>query len=359
MRLTDLMLPKLAAPEKGAKVYADDTLEGFGVRVSQGGTRAYVLTYGADRRRVTIGRVGIITLAQARAEAKRILAEHILGKRQPGRVKAADALERFLEAKKEKNRPRSVQEASWILKAHFKSLWNKPLDEITHDDVLRVTERLVKQGKPSAANHATVAIKTFFRWCVTQRRYLPHSPLEGLQLPAKTESRDRVLTAAELKAIWQACGDDTYSKIVKVLMLTGLRRSEATHARLEDDLVVIAAAYSKNKQEHVVPVPALAAICLATPLSWSGWSKAKAALDKRIQGHFKWHLHDLRRTHATTLASLGVLPHIIEALHNRKTIVAGTSAVYNRYSYLPEMRQAVAKYETTMLTVLGLGTKPT
>jgi integrase len=176
-----------------------------------------------------------------------------------------------------------------------------------------------------------------------------------MQLPAMTESRDRVLTTDELKAIWAACGDDTYSKIIKVLMLTGLRRSEATHARLEGDLVVVPAAYSKNKREHVIPVPALASNCLATPLSWAGWSKGKVALDKRIQGHFEWHLHDLRRTHATTLASLQVAPHIIEALHNRKTIIAGTSAIYNRYTYLNEMRHAVAKYEEYMLRILPPG----
>jgi integrase len=351
MRLTDLTLKTLAAPDKGAKVYADDTLEGFGVRVSQGGTRAYVLTYGADRRRVTIGRVGIITLAQARAEAKRILAERTLGKLQPARLKAADALERFLEAKAEKNRARSVQETTWLLKKHFKSLWAMNLADITSDDVTRVVSKLAKTH-PSAANHATTAIKTFFRWCVTQRKYLTHSPIEGLQLPATTSSRERVLTIPELQAIWQACGDDTYSKIVKVLMLTGLRRSEATHARLEGDLVVVPAAYSKNKQEHVVPVPLEAQNCLSEPLSWSGWSKGKVALDKRIQGQFEWHLHDLRRTHATTLASLGVLPHIIEALHNRKTIIAGTSAIYNRYTYLNEMRHAVSLFENWFETVI-------
>lgn len=351
MRLTDLTLKTLAAPDRGSKVYADDTLEGFGVRVSQGGTRAYVLTYGADRRRVTLGRVGIITLAEARGQAKRILAEKTLGKLQPGRLRASEALERFLAAKAEKNRARSVQETKWLLEKHFKSLWSKNLADVTSDDVTRVTDKLVKTS-PSAANHATVAIKTFFRWCVTQRKYLTHSPIEGMTLPATTSSRERVLTIPELQAIWKACGDDTYSKIIKVLMLTGLRRSEATHARLEADLVVVPAAYSKNKREHLLPVPPEAQNCLSEPLTWSGWSKGKVALDKRIQGQFEWHLHDLRRTHATTLASLGVLPHIIEALHNRKTIIAGTSAIYNRWSYLPEMKAAVSLFENWFATVI-------
>ena len=62
MRLTDASLKSLKAPEKGAVIYADDALAGFGVRVSQAGTKSYVLTHGVRRQRETIGRVGIITL---------------------------------------------------------------------------------------------------------------------------------------------------------------------------------------------------------------------------------------------------------------------------------------------------------
>jgi hypothetical protein len=46
MRLTDLSIKTLQPPEKGVIVYSDDTLTGFGVRVSQAGTKSYVLTHG-------------------------------------------------------------------------------------------------------------------------------------------------------------------------------------------------------------------------------------------------------------------------------------------------------------------------
>jgi len=345
MRFTDLMLKTLPAPERGSKVYADDTLEGFGVRVSQGGTRAYVLTFGADRRRVTIGRVGVISLQDARSAAKRLLAERTLGKHLPGRVRASDALERFLEAQAEKNRKITVQGTTWLLKKHFKGLWVKNLSDITSDDITRVTDKLMKAGQPSAANHATTAIKTFFRWCVTQRKYLPHSPLEGLQLPARTISRDRVLAPDELKAIWDACEDTAFGTTVKLLILTGCRRTEIRHLTLESDLATLPAEYSKNKQAHTVPLPTLAIPLMAKDRTCSGWSKLKAALDKRCKVE-EWVLHDLRRTYATTHAQLGTPPHIIEALLNHKTgIVSGVAATYNRYQYVDEMRQAVEKYE--------------
>jgi hypothetical protein len=62
-----------------------------------------------------------------------------------------------------------------------------------------------------------------------------------------------------------------------------------------------------------------------------------------------WTLHDLRRTFSTGLASLGVAPHIIERLINHSTgVISGVSATYNRVAYMPEMRQAVEKWDTTL-----------
>ncbi|HEY1615073.1 MAG TPA: Arm DNA-binding domain-containing protein, partial [Rhizomicrobium sp.] len=66
MRLTDLTIKSLAAPVTGQQTYTDDDLPGFGVRVSQGGAKAFVLVYGRARRRATIGRYPTITLQEAR-----------------------------------------------------------------------------------------------------------------------------------------------------------------------------------------------------------------------------------------------------------------------------------------------------
>lgn len=69
------------------------TLGRFGCCVSQGGTWSFLLQFGVNRRLVTIGRYHpeILPLAKARAEAKRILAESILGKSRPHKVTFKDA----------------------------------------------------------------------------------------------------------------------------------------------------------------------------------------------------------------------------------------------------------------------------
>jgi len=86
MRLTDMSIRSLKAPQTGVVVYSDDTLTGFGVRVSQAGTKAFVLTHGVRRQRETIGRVGIIGHAEARKEAKRRLSDYTFGKEKTAAV---------------------------------------------------------------------------------------------------------------------------------------------------------------------------------------------------------------------------------------------------------------------------------
>lgn len=91
MRLTDIRIRSLKIPESGAVVYPDDHVSGFGVRVSEGGTKSFVLTHGPRRQCETIGRVGVLSLHDTRAEAKRRLAEYTLGKARPKIISGVSA----------------------------------------------------------------------------------------------------------------------------------------------------------------------------------------------------------------------------------------------------------------------------
>jgi integrase len=84
-----------------------------------------------------------------------------------------------------------------------------------------------------------------------------------------------------------------------------------------------------------------------TPIS--GFHARKMKLDKKIEERFgriaHWQLHDLRRTFSTGLARLGVLPHVKEALLNHSAAKSDVERIYDRYTYLPEARAAVALWE--------------
>ena len=106
-RLTDRMI-RMAHPLTGQYTISDSLIPGFGVRVSQGGTKSFVVVYGHNRQRTTIGRYPIISLSDARVEAKRILAEHTLGKRRFVFITYQDAIARYLDECRRRNRPRTV-----------------------------------------------------------------------------------------------------------------------------------------------------------------------------------------------------------------------------------------------------------
>jgi integrase len=384
MRLTDIAVRQLPIPEKGQRLYYDDVLPAFGCRVSQGGTRSFFVQHGAERQFTTIGRHPIISLADARGEAKRILAERTLGRTRPKSIPFEDALTEFFAECEQKNRPRTVRDYRRLIGRYFKFA-RKPVSQITHEDIVG---RLPKA--PAERNHALVAIKIFLTWAQKPpRRYIPHNPCEGMT-PTKRPSRKRVLSDAELAKVLRAAieGADSFSRIVGLLVCTGQRRGEVTALQRPwiaeaERTITLPEQITKNKLEHTLPYGQIAAAIIESAPRWNdtdylfparcehvrgkptttfnGFQKAKAEFDERC-GVTKWTLHDLRRTFGTRLAELAVPPHVIERLLNHKMgsissktdgILSAVAEVYNRYQYLPEMREAMNLWEGHLASILA------
>jgi integrase len=387
--LTEITLRALRTPESGQLEYWDKTLAGFGVRVSQGGTRTFTLLYGTPRQRVTIGRYPIISLSDARAEAKRILAENTLGKHRPRSVAWQDAQKAFLtecaERVKERDlKDRTVSDYTRLLNKHF-TFGRRQLSDITADDIARRIERIT--DAPSERNHALVAAKVFLRWAQKPpRRYITHNPCEGM-VPTKRPSRKRVLTDAELSAVYRTAlkGNDAFSHIIALLILTGQRRGEIGALRREwinpkERTITLPDFITKNGVQHTFPYghqaaailklipdqgeylfPASRAHVRGKPTTtFNGWPKHKEMFDKSC-GVSDWTLHDLRRTFATNLAGLKVPPHIVERLLNHKFgsiqnqtdgIVSAVADVYYRHLYMDEMCSAIVRWEKRLNTLV-------
>jgi hypothetical protein len=108
---------------------------------------------------------------------------------------------------------------------------------------------------------------------------------------------------------------------------------------------------------------------------FGGWSKAKAALDDRIcdareyeaKGAPKtptddvhsmaaWTVHDIRRSVATHMAELGVLPHVIEAVMNHVSgHKAGVAGTYNHARYERETTAALLCWADHLRTLIESG----
>jgi hypothetical protein len=77
---------------------------------------------------------------------------------------------------------------------------------------------------------------------------------------------------------------------------------------------------------------------------FNDWDSAKARLDQRLP-IAEWHVHDLRRTTATELGELGVLPHVIEqALNHVSGAKAGVAGVYNRSKMIDAVREGLQRW---------------
>jgi integrase len=377
MSLTEIILKSLKPPKGGQKFYADQIVKGFGVRVSQGGTKTFVLVHGPRRERVTIGRFPLISLAEARAEAKRRLAEITLGKARPRTISFEDARDKFFAACDAKNRARTVQDYRRLLK-HF-PFGRTQLSQISRRDLSDRLDRLKKT--PSEANHALVAAKVFFRWAERQG-YLDANPCGALRAKQSTASRERTLSDVELFNVLSLARTEAYpfGPIVCLLVLTGQRRGEIAALRWtwidkRAKTITFPPEITKNRRSHTLPYGALVAEILAElpefddllfpasrthvrgkPTSvFNGWPKAKAAFDAKLDCVSPYTLHDLRRTFSSQLAALGTPIHVTEKLLNHVSgTLSGVAGIYNRYSYAAEMHAAVDTYETHLKKLLNL-----
>ena len=375
--LTDLTVRNLKSPQKGQVTYWDKGLKGFGVRVSQGGTKTWVVMYGPDRKRVSIGRYDVVGLADARAEAKILLAEYTLHKVRPTSMAFDDAKEEYLDICDRKNRPRTTRDYERFLDTYYK-YGRRNIADITSREIVLKLNKL--NDRPSEKYHAYAVGRSFFRWCVGQS-IIERSPMANIPVPTTQQSRARVLTEDEIRAVINSAitCSSPFHRIVALLVCTGQRRGEIASLQwdwIKDGVIEFPPSATKNKRAHAIPYgPVVEHVVDGTPrfdqckyvfpaarhvsdktTVFNGWSKAKASFDKEC-GISDWTLHDLRRTYSSNMARLGVSQVVVEKLLNH--VSQGTQSpiaqVYNRYSYISEMRDAVLQWEKYLVNLLEPG----
>lgn len=356
----------------------DTVLQGFGIRVSPSGRKVWfvVVRPGGHPKRVSIGTYPAISLADAREAAGKIIREVQLGVFEPAPRAAiptlGETIPLFIQMyAKPKNR-------GW--KAHervlhkFEALFNRPLNEIKRNEVARALDVLIGSGMTGGANRALAAIKKLMSWAL-DRGMIEVNPIAGLKPPAKEQSRDRVLSDTELAALMRAAEVEGYpfGNLFKLLAFTAQRRGEVSDMRWSEidfgrNIWTIPAARSKNGQAHDVPLASeVIAIIRSAPRFLgsdyvfsttgkspiSGFGRVKDRLNHAV-GATDWRTHDLRRTAASGMARLGIAPHVVEkVLNHRSGIISGVAAVYNRYGYDKEKRDALVAWADHLTKLLS------
>src|SRR5450759_2932502 len=385
VKLTKSVIDALPTPSKDI-VHWDTGCPGFGVKVTPKGRKVFVVLYrtagaGSRLRKYTIGPYGRVTLNQARVTAQKVFASNLDGrdlaaeKKDSRRRMVADRVDDLLEAyiAQHISQNRSAPEISRMLRREVGSAWgNRSIHEISKHDVIAVVSAIEQRGAPVAANKALKSIKTFFRWCAG-RALLDRSPADGVPLPTKQVTRDRVLSDDELAQVILAARKigGPYGGIVEVLALTGQRREEVARCTWDEIDVKtrtwkLSSDRTKNAKSHEVHLSDQVAAILnrankqgklvfsrSGNIPFQDFSVAKREIDL-LSGVIGWRLHDLRRTCVSGMERLGIAPHVADKILNHQGgTISGVAAVYQRHDFLAERREALEKWAAHVREIIG------
>ena len=382
MRLTNQSAAALNVPEGKAYILVfDDDLAGFGVRVNAGGSRVWVVQYRnalGQSKRETLGRVGVLSATEARRAAIERLARVRLGgdpsaereaEKRRAAITVASQIEAYLTGLEKRTRATGLRESTRYMNKAWAPLHRTPVSAVTR---AQVAERLGEISRTSglyAANRARTTLSAFYTWLI-EEGVTETNPVIGTRKPTPDERRQRVLKSTEITAVLKALPEGDFGRIVRLLLLTAQRRDEVA-AMMWDEVDLAAGLWSmpgertKNGLAHDIPLsrPALTFLTEAPRIEgralvfgsgaggFQGFTRAKAALDK-ASGVTGWRLHDLRRTAATGMGELGVLPHVVEAVLNHVSgTKAGVAGVYNYALYNPEKRAALDLWARHLATL--------
>jgi integrase len=345
----------------------DAKLPGFGAR-RQTKCVSYFVKYrlAGVQKFATLGRYpGPITLDEARKKAKAILGQAANGidSVAPKGDSVGAVIDEYLAYAAKSLRPESLRHTQAYLRGHWSMLHRLPIVAVKRRDVARGLAEIEQAHSSIVAARARTALSALFSYAIRQGHELQSNPVVGTSRPATNGDRTRVLSEIEIAAVWRACDDSDFGRIIRLLILTGQRRNEIGMLRWSEvettekgSFIRLPPSRTKNNREHIVPLSPLAATMLPPRLEgrdwvfgngsgFSGYSNPKAVLDER-SGVRSWVIHDCRRSFATLMGEkLGVLPHIIEAVLNHQSgTKAGIVGVYQRSRYLEECRAALSAW---------------
>src|SRR4051812_41577006 len=164
VRLTAATIRDLTLPDGAAdKVFFDEELPGFGLRLRAGGGQSWLVQYaiGGKTRRLTLGSPAVVSLSQAREQAKTLLAKvrrgrDPAGERRLSRVRAVETvgalLPRFLERQRARLRPKSFTESVRHLERQIAELHPLPVAALDRRTVAASLNRVAASSGPAAAN---------------------------------------------------------------------------------------------------------------------------------------------------------------------------------------------------------------
>ena len=407
-RLSEETIKRLPIPDTGSRItyFAGATIQGakaprgFGVRVTAGGARAFILNYRLRGRehRFTIGAWPDWSALKAAREARNLRqrvdrGENPLDDRAPApEIKTVSKVLDDFVARYVRNNERPLRSADHIESAFDRLV--KPrigklgVYEVRRSHIADMLDRIEDEAGPVMADRTRAYLRKALAWYAERDDQFNLTAAFVRVKPRanpKDRARTRVLSDDEIRAIWPALGEAaTFGALIKTLLLTAQRRDEVAHMSRkeigEDRIWTIPPERYKTKRPNFVPLSedALAVIEAQPKIDgcdyvfpsraetpFTGFGKSKAKLDKAVLAAMKkqakegtriepipnWTLHDLRRTAKTLMVRAGVRPDISERVLGH--VIAGVEGTYDRHSYADEKRDALEKLAEMVERILN------
>ncbi|MSQ84996.1 MAG: site-specific integrase [Myxococcales bacterium] len=395
MKFTDAEIRNLKPQAERYYVRADGP-RGSGtlaLRVSPNGHKAweYEFRHGGKKRRMTLGSYPEMTVAGAHAAHGAAMLKLERGKDPAVKptpkaaptpqsearaspatftVKKLCTAYMNLHAAKKKS---GAEDLRMISVEILPAFGNRSASAITRVEIIALLAKKALTA-PISANRLKSLIHMIYEFGVYEG-LLKVNPCLGLKMPAKEHPRDRVLSASEIQQFWGRLETAPIAPAtrhaLKLLLITGqrtdmVRTMQWSEVNIADRLWTVPASKMKNDTVHRVHLSPMALDVLAAMSNtgvhvFPGDKAGKPFTEtvtstavRRNLAHFgvgQWTPHDLRRTVASQMAELRVLPVAIECVlaHLDRT-VAGT---YNRYNYDREKREALDAWSARLTEIVG------
>jgi integrase len=322
-------------------------------------------------RRFRLGRYPHVGIAQARRRARTMADEVRRGADPVAEARARRAAQKapghtlsgLLDLY---GRQVGAAKKSWpVMEAQARHIFRPHLDTPLSGLSLGAMQLTVDQYvRPKAAAFGLNCLRPVLRWAAAPGRGYVDRSLLDLASSAPKSERDRTLSREELGALLPVLREhgphDVFADALRFILLTATRRNEVASARWRD-IDFLAAAWrlpmTKNGESHTVPLsrqavallraraggePDPAALIFTTGAGGklTAWG-VPTARAQAASGTGGWTRHDLRRTAATMMGELGVLPSVVEAALNHSTIHSQIASVYNKSRYRPQVADAL------------------
>jgi integrase len=344
--LSQAFVRRASCPVGMRKVdFFDRRLPGFMLEVRTSGGKTFYQRYRDQRSRehqFKIGPANVLTAAEARRKARAVLAESFVGKdpqTERQELRAIPTLSEFAAQYLTfaRDAKRSWKTDETVLRVHIlPCLGRTPLDQISSQAIAGLMKSMSEKGyAPGTVNRVLVLLRYMFnlarKWGIAGLKDNPATGLKTLPEP----HRERFLSDEEARRLQDALDTDenqVAAKAIKLLLLTGARRNEVTHAKWEYidwSSRTLLVPQSKTGRPRYIALSSSALELLRTipPIGGNPFVFPSSTTRRPSPSlHFPWErirckaglkdvrLHDLRHSFASMLVNRGVSIYVVQKL---------------------------------------------